>query len=70
MEEQGVMLPVLTYQIKYFKPAFFDDEAAFLGDEQIFGLYLRRQNSGRVSQPAMNDQLLVSDAKRYFGFGN
>jgi hypothetical protein len=52
------------------KPAFFDDEAAFLGDEQIFGLYLRRQNSGRVSQPAMNDQLLVSDAKRYFGFGN
>ncbi len=25
MEEQGVMLPVLSYQIKYFKPAFFDD---------------------------------------------
>ena len=25
MEEQGVMLPVLTYNIKYFKPAFFDD---------------------------------------------
>lgn len=25
MEEQGVMLPVLTFQIKYFKPAFFDD---------------------------------------------
>jgi acyl-CoA thioester hydrolase len=26
MEEQGVMLPVLSYQVKYFKPAFFDDE--------------------------------------------
>ena len=26
MEEQGVMLPVLSYQTKYFKPAFFDDE--------------------------------------------
>jgi len=25
MEEQGVMLPVLSFQIKYFKPAFFDD---------------------------------------------
>jgi acyl-CoA thioester hydrolase len=25
MEEQGIMLPVLTYQVKYFKPAFFDD---------------------------------------------
>ncbi len=25
MEEQGVMLPVLSYSIKYFKPAFFDD---------------------------------------------
>jgi acyl-CoA thioester hydrolase len=25
MEEQGIMLPVLSYQIKYFKPAFFDD---------------------------------------------
>ena len=25
MEEQGVMLPVLSYQTKYFKPAFFDD---------------------------------------------
>ncbi len=25
MEDQGVMLPVLSYNIKYFKPAFFDD---------------------------------------------
>lgn len=25
MEEQGIMLPVLSYQTKYFKPAFFDD---------------------------------------------
>jgi len=25
MEERGIMLPVLSYQIKYFKPAFFDD---------------------------------------------
>jgi acyl-CoA thioester hydrolase len=25
MEEQGVMLPVLSFSIKYFKPAFFDD---------------------------------------------
>ncbi len=25
MEEEGVMLPVLSFQIKYFKPAFFDD---------------------------------------------
>ncbi len=25
MEEEGIMLPVLEYQIKYFKPAFYDD---------------------------------------------
>jgi acyl-CoA thioester hydrolase len=25
MEEEGVMLPVLSYQCKYFKPAHFDD---------------------------------------------
>lgn len=25
MEEQGIMLPVLAYTVKYFKPAFFDD---------------------------------------------
>ncbi len=25
MEEEGIMLPVLSYHIKYFKPAFFDD---------------------------------------------
>jgi acyl-CoA thioester hydrolase len=26
MEEKGIMLPVLTFQIKYYKPAFFDDQ--------------------------------------------
>lgn len=25
MEEECIMLPVLEYQIKYFKPAFYDD---------------------------------------------
>jgi acyl-CoA thioester hydrolase len=25
MEQEGIMLPVLEYQIKYFKPAFYDD---------------------------------------------
>ncbi len=25
MEEQGIMLPVLSFNIKYYKPAFFDD---------------------------------------------
>ena len=25
MEDEGIMLPVLEYQIKYFKPAFYDD---------------------------------------------
>ena len=25
MEDSGIMLPVLTYQIKYFKPSFYDD---------------------------------------------
>lgn len=26
MEEEGIALPVLDYAIKYFKPAFYDDE--------------------------------------------
>ncbi len=26
MEEDGVMLPVYEYHVKYFKPAFYDDE--------------------------------------------
>lgn len=26
MEEDGIGMPVLEYQIKYFKPAFYDDE--------------------------------------------
>ena len=26
MEDQGVMLPVLTYDVKYIKPAKYDDE--------------------------------------------
>jgi acyl-CoA thioester hydrolase len=26
MEDSGIMLPVLEYNIKYFKPAFYDDE--------------------------------------------
>ncbi|MBA3901475.1 MAG: acyl-CoA thioesterase [Bacteroidetes bacterium] len=26
MEDKGVMLPVLEFTIKYFKPAFYDDE--------------------------------------------
>lgn len=26
MEDNGVMLPVLSYSIKYFKPAFYDEE--------------------------------------------
>lgn len=26
LEEDGVMLPVLEFKIKYFKPAFYDDE--------------------------------------------
>lgn len=26
LEESGIMLPVLEYNIKYFKPAFYDDE--------------------------------------------
>ncbi|HRH02723.1 MAG TPA: thioesterase family protein [Bacteroidia bacterium] len=25
MEEEGILLPVLDYQIKYFKPAYYDD---------------------------------------------
>lgn len=25
MEDSGIMLPVLTYHIKYFKPSFYDD---------------------------------------------
>ena len=25
MEDDGIMLPVLDFQIKYFKPAFYDD---------------------------------------------
>ena len=25
MEDKGIMLPVLDFQIKYFKPAFYDD---------------------------------------------
>lgn len=25
MEDSGIMLPVLTYNIKYFKPSFYDD---------------------------------------------
>jgi acyl-CoA thioester hydrolase len=25
LEEQGVMLPVIHYEIKYYKPAFYDD---------------------------------------------
>ena len=25
MEDSGIMLPVLTYSIKYFKPSFYDD---------------------------------------------
>ncbi|MCO6500103.1 MAG: acyl-CoA thioesterase [Vicingus serpentipes] len=26
MEDQGIALPVLDYSIKYYKPAFYDDE--------------------------------------------
>jgi len=26
LEDEGVMLPVLEYKIKYYKPAFYDDE--------------------------------------------
>jgi len=26
LEDEGVMLPVLQYSIKYFKPAFYDEE--------------------------------------------
>jgi acyl-CoA thioester hydrolase len=26
LEDEGVILPVLEYQIKYFKPAFYDEE--------------------------------------------
>jgi len=26
MEEDGIAMPVLEYQIKYYKPAFYDDE--------------------------------------------
>jgi acyl-CoA thioester hydrolase len=26
MEDKGIMLPVLTYNIKYYKPAFFDEQ--------------------------------------------
>lgn len=26
MEEQGIMLPVVEYNVKYIKPAFYDDE--------------------------------------------
>lgn len=26
MEDEGVMLPVLSYSTKFFKPAFYDDE--------------------------------------------
>lgn len=26
LEESGIMMPVLEYNIKYFKPAFYDDE--------------------------------------------
>ena len=26
LEDEGIMLPVLEYRIKYFKPAFYDDD--------------------------------------------
>ena len=26
LEERGILLPVLEYKIKYFKPAYYDDE--------------------------------------------
>jgi len=26
MEDDGIMLPVLSYSVKFFKPAFYDDE--------------------------------------------
>jgi len=30
MEDNGIVLPVLEYSIKYFKPAFYDDQLSIL----------------------------------------
>lgn len=38
IEEQGIAMPVLEYSIKYFKPAFYDDELTIRTKTDIKGL--------------------------------
>ncbi|MEM7161833.1 MAG: thioesterase family protein [Bacteroidota bacterium] len=38
MEDQGIAMPVLEYTIKYFKPAYYDDELTIKTNTYINGM--------------------------------
>lgn len=68
MEDEGVMLPVLEYHIKYFKPAYYDDLLTIntvipaLPAARIFFEYETFNSSGELLNKASTTLVFVRSA--------
>jgi len=68
LEEQGIMMPVIKYEINYKKPAFYDDELTIITRvkevprSRITFEYETRNEKGELLNSAMT-QLVFVDSK-------
>lgn len=66
MEEDGIAMPVLEYQIKYYKPAFYDDELTI--ETSITEIPKARIHFTYKTYNAINE--LINEAKTSLVFVN
>jgi acyl-CoA thioester hydrolase len=68
MEEEGILLPVLEYSIRYFKPAFYDDLLTIktiipsLPAARIFFEYETLNNNGDLLNKASTTLVFVKSS--------
>jgi acyl-CoA thioester hydrolase len=65
LEDNGIMLPVLEYNIKYFKPAYYDDQLSIrtvieeIRGSRIFFTYKTYNESGELINEASTTLVFV-----------
>ncbi|MCB0480071.1 MAG: acyl-CoA thioesterase [Flavobacteriales bacterium] len=78
LEDSGIMMPVLDYKIKYYKPAFYDDEltlvtylkqlpkARITFNYEMFNLKGEKINEGETTLVFVNESGRPVAAPEYF----
>jgi acyl-CoA thioester hydrolase len=66
VEEQGVLMPVSRYEIKYLFPAFYDEELTIVTEvrerprARVTFYYLTYNNEGRLINEALTEMCFIN----------